>query len=512
MRKYLQTISMAIAILCASSAAHAQGGNVGSTSSPTANNLGRPIPGVNIAICQPLATTAASVTSNLAVLTMASNPQTAGFAAGMQIQVAGFTGGDTIFNGGSIVNGQITGGFIISSVTPTTITFALVHANQVASTNGTVLQEGNAATPCGGLSSIFSDPALTQSASQPLLSDALGNWNAFAAPGVYYLQFYGSGVTTVVKQVAIACVPLNASTGCGGTFSGTVAAGQIVYGAAPNQFASSPNALWNQAGQQMTLFSTTPATGGANSNSPTFGLTGNYWTGAASAADNWTFQIVEGTGSNPVSTYVVTGGNSPGGQLFHIKTAFTVDLAVNFAQTLAMQGTIFTAAVNTAIAYQNKGNTPATSSVSTSSGEHQFVGEYWTGAASADDIWQFQNVVGNGTNGSSTATWTHSGSPGPVIWSAPGIFFSCGTITAGGACAPTTSGNGHCFSGIATLSGGTSTITAISPAFTSSTSYNVVTNDLTTIANPSKGVPASGSSITFTGTGTDNLSFIACGE
>lgn len=87
----------------------------------------------------------------------------------------------------------------------------------------------------------------------------------------------------------------------------------------------------------------------------------------------------------------------------------------------------------------------------------------------------------------------------------------CGTIAAGGACANTTTALQHCTAGIATLSGGTSTITGISPAFTSSSSFYVTTNDVTTIANASKGVPASGSSITFTGTGTDNIQFIACG-
>jgi hypothetical protein len=87
----------------------------------------------------------------------------------------------------------------------------------------------------------------------------------------------------------------------------------------------------------------------------------------------------------------------------------------------------------------------------------------------------------------------------------------CGTIAAGGACSNTTTTLEHCIAGIATLSAGTSTITGISPAFTSSSTFYVTTNDVTTIANLSKGTPASASSITFTGTGTDNIQFIACG-
>lgn len=212
----MKRILLVLAVLCLPSLALAQGGNLGSNSSPVTNRLGLPIPGANIAICQPLATTAASVTSNLAVLTMSSNPITAGFVAGMTIQVAGFTGGDTYFNGGTFTNGTgITGGFTILSVTSTTITYSLTHANASAATNGTVLQQGNPTTSCAGLSTITSDPALVNTLPQPLTSDGLGNWNAFAAAGVYYAQFYGSGITTKLLQYATACVPSSATGTCG---------------------------------------------------------------------------------------------------------------------------------------------------------------------------------------------------------------------------------------------------------------------------------------------------------
>lgn len=91
------------------------------------------------------------------------------------------------------------------------------------------------------------------------------------------------------------------------------------------------------------------------------------------------------------------------------------------------------------------------------------------------------------------------------------ILTQCGTIAAAGACSNVTTAQEHCIAGIATLSGGTSTITGISPVFTSSSSWYIVTNDITTITNASKGVPASGSTATFTGTGTDNIQFIGCG-
>lgn len=180
---------------------HSQGVSIGNAASTVIGNTGRPLSGAGVAICAPLATTAASVTSNLAVLTMASNPITSGFAAGTQIQVAGFTGGDTIFNGGSLVSGQITSGFTILSVTSSTITFALTHANASAASNGTVLQEGNTTTPCGGLVTVYTDPTDTVMAANPFTTDALGNWQVFGTAGTYYVQFYGPQIVTTLKTI-----------------------------------------------------------------------------------------------------------------------------------------------------------------------------------------------------------------------------------------------------------------------------------------------------------------------
>lgn len=195
---------------------YAQGGNIGSNSSPTTTRQGVPLPGVMITVCQPGAITAAQVTSNIAVLTMATNPVTAGYTARSQILISGFTGGDTYLNAGTYANAQITGGAIILSVTPTTITFSLNHANATATSTGTALQEGAGLAPCAGLSSVYQDPALTIPVTQPFQSSQLGNWNVFAAPGVYYAQFYAQGVATTLRQYAIGCVPNGGiGSGCG---------------------------------------------------------------------------------------------------------------------------------------------------------------------------------------------------------------------------------------------------------------------------------------------------------
>lgn len=94
--------------------------------------------------------------------------------------------------------------------------------------------------------------------------------------------------------------------------------------------------------------------------------------------------------------------------------------------------------------------------------------------------------------------------------------FTCGTIAANGACTNSQPAAGvpHIVTGIATLASNTSTITGLSPAFTSSSTYYCVANDITTRANPVQAVPASGSTVTFTNTtgATDNISFMCIGN
>jgi hypothetical protein len=139
-----------------------------------------------------------------------------------------------------------------------------------------------------------------------------------------------------------------------------------------------------------------------------------------------------------------------------------------------------------------------------------------------------QRICFTGYNGGGTAEQSciQADTNGNFLVQTPGAFnlnfpnlagslntgYTCGTVAAAGACGNNSLGaTGHWITGIATLSSGTSTITGISPVFTSSSTFYCVTNDVTTITNPSKGVPASGSTVTFTGTGTDNISFVCMG-
>lgn len=63
--------------------------------------------------------------------------------------------------------------------------------------------------------------------------------------------------------------------------------------------------------------------------------------------------------------------------------------------------------------------TVATSGANQSSNNTSISGNYWTGAASASDTWNLQNVLGAGSNPASTLTFSHSGSPGSAFVSMP---------------------------------------------------------------------------------------------
>ncbi len=448
---------------------------------------GMGIGGVNVAVCQPLATTAASVTANLATFTMASNPQTAGFAIGGQLLVAGFTGGDTYYNAGTISSSfQITGGLTVLSVTSTQIIALLTHANASAGTNGTILQMGNSTTSCGGLSTLYTDSTLgTPSPINPVVSDGYGNYGFWATPGQYYTQFYGPTVTTTIRPVTV--------PGTGGSITGTIAANQVAFGSAPNTISGNAGFLWGS-----------PVAGALNLNTP-----------SSSCA-------------TPVACTLISLTNSGGGTTpFYVyKGADNSICFQNDSASIATHG-LFCFTANGAAQLLAGANGPQLQMITS------IVGVFPAGSVT----WQLPDTgVGNavfamntpGNASESAYTWdTGTGCSRLYPINSSTIFTSscpptagtaevawasqCGTMAAGGACSNTSTGAEHCISGIATLAGGTSTITGISPAFTNATSFIVLTSDVTTPANANHGAGASGSTITFTGTGTDNIQFIACG-
>lgn len=75
-------------------------------------------------------------------------------------------------------------------------------------------------------------------------------------------------------------------------------------------------------------------------------------------------------------------------------------------------------------------STAATSGANQSSNNLKVQGTYWTGAASANDIWNLQDVLGTGSNPTSTLTVTHSGSSGTSAFSVvPPASFTTVTVT-----------------------------------------------------------------------------------
>src|ERR1700676_4459359 len=65
------------------------------------NSFGQPLAGINVAVCSHLATSAASVSNNIATYPVSS---TTGFTAGTTLYVSGFSGADIYFNtSGAIV-------------------------------------------------------------------------------------------------------------------------------------------------------------------------------------------------------------------------------------------------------------------------------------------------------------------------------------------------------------------------------------------------------------------------
>ena len=129
----------------------------------------------------------------------------------------------------------------------------------------------------------------------------------------------------------------------------------------------------------------------------------------------------------------------------------------------------------------------------------------------------FANI--NAVLGSATATPTGTGAvvlgTGPTITAPVGIIVDCATTAA----CPSTARALHMVQGIGLLATGspsTYAVTTISPAFTGTTTYSCIAQDVTTIANNVGVLTAgyvSGSAVTFTGpnTNTDTFRFSCVG-
>lgn len=136
------------------------------------------------------------------------------------------------------------------------------------------------------------------------------------------------------------------------------------------------------------LVSSGAATSTQSVNSSVFGIGGQYWTGSATALDEWFFQTQIANGTNGASNLVLTHSGSSG-----------------------------------TIAFALASSTFASSSTSINSPSFAINGSYYTGSFGATDSWALQNVVANGTNGASTLTLSHSGTAGRITLQLPALTF-----------------------------------------------------------------------------------------
>lgn len=166
---------------------------LGSFQAVVQTRLGVPAPGANVAICQGLGVTGA-VTSNLATLTFpSSNPITSGFLLGSTVVVSAFAGTDAYFNGA----------YVITNITSNTIQYILTHSNGTSTSTGSVVQQGTSVTSCVPLITLYTDQTGTNTTTNPLTTDGLGNFIVWSLPGVYQAQYYGSTFGTTIRPIVV---------------------------------------------------------------------------------------------------------------------------------------------------------------------------------------------------------------------------------------------------------------------------------------------------------------------
>ena len=147
----------------------------------------------------------------------------------------------------------------------------------------------------------------------------------------------------------------------------------------------------------------TAATSSSNVNGSPLWITGNYWTGSASALDIWQIQDQLGSGANPTSTLSITHSSGSTGSAVVSLPALTCG-AATFSGAVTQNAGFTFGALGTATSSANKNSQTVT-----------FDASYWTGSAAATDTWIMYVNLGTGSNPSSALTLTHSGSSNAVF-------------------------------------------------------------------------------------------------
>ena len=152
------------------------------------------------------------------------------------------------------------------------------------------------------------------------------------------------------------------------------------------------------------------ANSGANKSSPMLQFVSQYWTGSATATDTLEIQAVPGTGANPTVQLNFNHVGSSGG------------LTVPFGNGVFT----ITGGGNTTLSPSSN----ATSGANVSSPFLNIRGNVWHAGAAANDTWTLQNVIGAGTDPTTTLTFGHAAGGSGIA-----------TISLGGSAVSMTGGN-----------------------------------------------------------------------
>lgn len=177
----------------------------------------------------------------------------------------------------------------------------------------------------------------------------------------------------------------------------------------------------------------------------------------AAGTTNTLVTYSESTGTTPNANPVVLG--SDGSAVVYLTSAsYKFRLRTAAGATLWTQDQItWSTPLSTFAGLTDNGDftqgqpTAATAGANQSSFSMKLQGKYWTGAASAIDQWTWQNVLGSGTNPTSTLTLSHSGSSGTVALSLPSVTFNNPTFSGTAAAANITASGTLGVTGTSTL-------------------------------------------------------------
>jgi len=242
----------------------------------------------------------------------------------------------------------------------------------------------------------------------------------------------------------------------------------------------------NSNGSIVTANSTV-ATVGANANSNSITLGGNYYTGAASAADTWTIQDVLGSGANPTSTLTFTHSGSSGGTVTSLPGTLRLNGStsgyVAFAPPAAAGSTTYTlpSADGTGGYVLTTNGTGTLSWQSAGLSGTVGIGNGGTGLTTTPTNGQL--LIGNGTNYTlSTLTGTAnevnvSNAAGSITLSTPQNIGTASSVQFGK-------------QGLGTSTFGTNSILEVNPA---NTADNAATAQVSTAAVGNKGLVVQGS-------------------